>query len=99
MLSWSWSVYLGSRASGWGYRYRVLDGSVFVATRREAQHIVRTEFGTGLFAVENGIGTDTYFYETREDRDADVDGSRAVAVVTHERLRRSLDIAEHGGAS
>lgn len=86
----NWSVYLGSRASGWGYRYRVDHGMVFVATRREAQHIVRTEFGAGLFAFENGIGTDTYYYETREDRDADVDGSRALAVVTNEAMRRNM---------
>jgi hypothetical protein len=81
---------LGGRASGWSYRYRVDHGSVYVATRREAQHIVRTEYGTGLVAFENGIGTDTYYYETREDRDADVEGSRALAVVTHERLRRDM---------
>lgn len=86
----NWSVYLGSRASGWGYRYRVDHGMVFCATRREAQHIVRTEFGTGLVAFENGIGTDTYYYETREDRDADVDGSRALAVVTNEAMRRNM---------
>jgi hypothetical protein len=84
----TWSVYIGSRASGWGYLYRVGRGCVFVQTRREAQHIVRTEFGAGLLAFEDGLGKDTYYYETRADRDADVDGSQALAVITDERLHR-----------
>lgn len=93
----NWSVYLGSRASGWSYRYRVSNGSVFCATRREAQHIVRTEFGR-TFAAMNGIGTDSYHYATRADRtERNLDALRAV--ITNERLRRSMDIAEHGGAS